>query len=51
MVDIETKGWDAYNELLLYGGVDRLNKILARYELFKMVVELPGDIVEGGVFR
>ena len=51
MADNESKSWDAYNDLLLYGGVDRINKILARYELFKMVVELPGDIVEGGVFK
>ena len=51
MADNEAKSWEAYNDLLLYGGVDRLNKILARYELFKMIVELPGDIVEGGVFK
>lgn len=43
--------WDAYNEFLMHGRLDRVTKILARYELFKRVVELPGDIVEGGVFR
>lgn len=44
-------GWDAYNSLLLNGGLDRLTKLLARYELFKRVIDLPGDIVEGGVFK
>lgn len=49
--DDEAKSGCAYNELLIYGRVNRLNKILARYELYKMVIELPGDIVEGGIFK
>ncbi len=28
-----------------------LKRFLAHYELFRMVVDLPGDIVELGVFR
>lgn len=51
MIETEQRSWDAYNDLLLYGGIDRFSKLLARYELYKMVVELPGDIVEGGVFK
>lgn len=43
--------WDSYNEFLLHGTVDRFSKILARYELFKRIICLPGDIVEGGVFK
>jgi len=43
--------WDSYNDFLLRGSLDRFTKILARYELFKMVMEIPGDIVEGGVFK
>ena len=43
--------WDAYNEFLLHGSLDRFTKILARYELFKKVLDIPGDIVEGGVFK
>lgn len=41
MADNEAKSWEAYNDLLLYGGFDRLNRILARSELSKMVVDLP----------
>jgi hypothetical protein len=43
--------WDAYNDLLLRGPLDRFTKMWARYELFKHVIDLPGDIVEGGVFK
>src|SRR3989338_7756564 len=40
-----------YDEFLAKTGVDRLQKILARYELLKMVGTVPGDIVECGVFK
>lgn len=40
-----------YDEFLEKTSVDRLQKILARYELMKMVSEVPGDIVECGVFK
>src|SRR5262249_17656826 len=40
-----------YDEFLATTGPDRLQKILARYELFKLAVDVPGDIVECGVFR
>lgn len=51
MHELEQGTWGAYNNFLLYGEVDRFSKILARYELFKKIIELPGDIVEGGVFK
>lgn len=47
----QEKMWQAYNDLMLYGSLDRFTKILARYELFKLAVEVPGDIVECGVFK
>ena len=40
-----------YDEFLGSTGPDRLQKIFARYELFKLVQDVPGDIVECGVFR
>ena len=40
-----------YDEFLSRTGIDRLQKILARYELFRMVMDRPGDIVECGVFK
>ncbi len=47
----EQKRWDLYNDFSLWGETDRFSKMLARYELFKRVLELPGDIVEGGVLK
>ncbi len=40
-----------YDDFLAEASLDRLQKILARYELMKMVSEVPGDIVECGVFK
>lgn len=43
--------WDCYNTLLLCPDVDRIRKLIVRYELFKQSLDVPGDIVECGVFR
>jgi hypothetical protein len=40
-----------YDDFLASTGPDRLQKILARHELFRMVQDVPGDIVECGVFK
>ena len=45
------KSFDTYDSFLVEGRIDRFTKIFARYELFKMVIDLPGDIVECGVFK
>lgn len=43
--------FEAYNYLLESEDISRLHKIFARYEIFKKVVDIPGDIVECGVFK
>ena len=43
--------WDAYNLLLGGSDTERLRKMLARYELFRRTIDLPGDVVEAGVFK
>ena len=40
-----------YDKFLKDTDVSRLQKILARYELFKKILEVPGDICECGVFK
>lgn len=45
------ESFDAYNDLLWHGELDRFTKILSRYELFRHVIDLPGDVVECGVFK
>jgi len=47
----EQKRWDLYNQFSLWGDLDRYTKMLARYELFKLIADKPGDIVEGGVLK
>ncbi len=49
--EVEQKLWDCYNGLLQGPDLDRMRKIFARYELFLPTIELPGDIVECGVFK
>ena len=43
--------WESYNHLLLSDDISRIRKTLARYELFKKTMNIPGDIVECGVFK
>lgn len=40
-----------YDDFLAKTSIDRLQKILARYELYKMAMAVPGNIVECGVMR
>jgi hypothetical protein len=40
-----------YDSFLKDTDVGRLQKILARYELFKKIIDVPGDICECGVFK
>lgn len=45
------QSFDVYNAFLLDGGLDRFTKLLSRYELYKRVKGIPGDLVECGVFK
>lgn len=42
---------DLYNGFLASASPDRLQKILTRYEQLKMIEDVPGNIVECGVFK
>lgn len=43
--------FDLYDQFLAKTSIDRFQKILARYEIFKMALNVPGHIVECGVFK
>ena len=47
----DEKLWDSYNHLMMSADVERLRKVLAREELFRKTIDIPGDIVECGVFK
>lgn len=46
-----TNEWDLYNGFFLNNDIERLRKFLVREHFFKMSLEIPGDIVEIGVFK
>ena len=43
--------WDLYNGFFLMNDIERLRKFLVREHLFKLSLDVPGDIVEVGVFK
>ena len=43
--------WDLYNSFFLSADIDRIRKFMVREYLFKLSLEIPGDIVELGVFK
>jgi len=43
--------WDSYHDFFAKVSSRKMTKVFARYELFKRVIDLPGDIVECGVFK
>ena len=45
------RAWDCENDFYLSCDTTRISKILAAYELNKMVLDLPGHVIECGVFK
>ena len=47
----QEKLWESFNNLLMSNDVDRIRKLITRYELFKKTLDVPGSIAECGVFK
>lgn len=47
----ENKKMDYENGFYLTSDVSRLGNIISHYELYKMITDIPGDVVEFGVFK
>ena len=47
----EKKVWDAENLFYLNSKTSRLAKFIYHYEIYKKIVDIPGDILEFGVFK
>lgn len=45
-----TDEWDLYNWFFLMNNIERLRKFLVRKHFFKMSLDIPGYIIEIGVF-
>jgi len=43
--------WDYENGFYLTSHTTRLSKVLAHYELYKSIINLPGEVVECGVYK
>jgi len=43
--------WDWENGYFWFSHPSRINKFLAHYELYQMILNLPGDVLEMGVFK
>ena len=43
--------WDYENGFYWFSAKSRLNKVLAHYELYKKIVDIPGHIFELGVYK
>lgn len=47
----QDKVWDYENGYYWFSDPSRLNKALAQYDLYKKIIDLPGDVLELGVFK
>jgi len=43
--------WDYENAFYWFSHPSRLGKLVAQYELYKLIIDLPGDVFELGVFK
>ena len=51
MHNLQLNIWDYENAFYWYSSPTRLNKLLAHYELYKSISNLPGHVLEFGVFK
>lgn len=43
--------WDYENGFYWFSGPERIGKLCAQYELYKRILNLPGDVLEFGVYK
>ena len=47
----DKKIWDAENVFYLNAKTSRISKFVYHYEIYKKIIDIPGDILEFGVFK
>ena len=47
----DKKIWDAENIFYLNANTSRISKFVYHYEIYKKIIDIPGDILEFGVFK
>jgi len=48
---MDRQAWDLYNNFHFFCDTPRFQKLLARAELVRMIADVPGDIVDAGVYK
>ena len=43
--------WNAENIYHLKTDLNRISKLIYHYEIYKKIIDIPGDIIECGVFK
>ena len=51
IVNTDQNIYDAFNDLIFSSDIKIIAKLLARAKFMQMVVNVPGDVVELGVFK
>ncbi len=46
-----SKVWEAENIYHLKTNISRISKLIYQYEIFKKIKNVPGDVLEFGVFK
>ncbi|OLS25561.1 MAG: Demethyldecarbamoylnovobiocin O-methyltransferase [Candidatus Heimdallarchaeota archaeon LC_2] len=46
-----TKNWEYENGFYLTSHITRISKLISHYELYKSIIELPGHVLEFGVYK
>ena len=49
--EYEQKIWDAENTFYLKSKTSRIAKFIYHYEIYKKIINIPGDVLEFGVFK
>lgn len=47
----DTDMWEVYHKFYFHCDKHRFQKMFARYDLFRKVMDMPGDIVDAGVYK
>ena len=47
----DKKVWEAENVFYLNAKTSRISKFVYHYEIYKKIIDIPGDILEFGVFK
>ena len=48
---LSESAWDSENAFYWFSHPTRISKLLAHFEIYKQIVDIPGDVIEFGVYK